>query len=171
MEFSSIFSILTTDSPIGFGRNGERVAKTPRRLLPPSLGGLTVGDQAVLRFAEKPQMSQRWEKFSSPRIASGTANSGSKTILECRLFTSPLCLGIPNFVGKAERIRAIILRVFFNLILQSVDLAFSFQDLPAEYERSENAEDKEARVDREDDVPAGYQRESDPEVDVDFVEF
>ena len=30
-----------------FGRNGERVAKTPTRLLPPSLGGRTVGDHSL----------------------------------------------------------------------------------------------------------------------------
>ena len=33
---------------MGFGRKGERVAKTPIRVLPPSRGGRTVGE--VLRF-------------------------------------------------------------------------------------------------------------------------
>ena len=35
----------TEDRPRGLGRKGERVAKTPMRLLPPSLGGFTMGDQ------------------------------------------------------------------------------------------------------------------------------
>ena len=30
---------------MGFGRNGDRLAKTPTRVLPPSLGGRTVGNQ------------------------------------------------------------------------------------------------------------------------------
>ena len=32
---------------MALGRKGERVAKTPRRLFPPNLGGRTVGDQFV----------------------------------------------------------------------------------------------------------------------------
>ncbi len=40
----------TAVSPIGFGRNGERVANTPTRLFPPSLGGLTVGDHFSIHF-------------------------------------------------------------------------------------------------------------------------
>ena len=42
----------TAVSPIGFGRNGERVANTPTRLFPPSLGGLTVGDHFFDTFSE-----------------------------------------------------------------------------------------------------------------------
>ena len=33
---------------MGLGRNGERVANTPRRVLPPRRGGRTVGDQLLL---------------------------------------------------------------------------------------------------------------------------
>ena len=77
---SSILSSRTDDRPIGFGRKGERVANTPIRTFPPSRGGLTVGDQwnsdpgrvGVPLVAEKPQISQIWEKPSRPRSASGT---------------------------------------------------------------------------------------------------
>ncbi len=43
---------------MGFGRNGDRLAKTPTRVLPPSLGGRTVGDQSSLCTAENSQTSQ-----------------------------------------------------------------------------------------------------------------
>ena len=56
---------------MAFGRNGERVAKTPTRSLPPRRGGRTVGDHVSRTAAENCQMSQRWEKSSSPRTASG----------------------------------------------------------------------------------------------------
>ena len=36
-------SSLTADNPNALGRNGERVAKTPNRVFPPSRGGRTVG--------------------------------------------------------------------------------------------------------------------------------
>ena len=36
----------TQERPMGLGRKGERVAKTPRRVLPPNRGGRTVGDQS-----------------------------------------------------------------------------------------------------------------------------
>ena len=49
----------TTDSPTGFGRNGERVANTPMRWFPPSLGGRTVGDQFSRTACENCQISQR----------------------------------------------------------------------------------------------------------------
>ena len=38
----SAFISFTHESPSGFGRNGERVANTPTRVLPPSFGGSTV---------------------------------------------------------------------------------------------------------------------------------
>lgn len=56
---------------MGFGRKGERVAKTPIRVLPPSRGGRTVGDQVSRMARSKTQMSQMWEKSSKPRRASG----------------------------------------------------------------------------------------------------
>ena len=56
---------------MGLGRNGDRVANTPMRALPPSLGGRTVGDHASRSQAEKPQISHRCEKPSTPRSASG----------------------------------------------------------------------------------------------------
>ena len=58
-DVSSIASSFTLERPRGFGRNGERVAKTPRRSFPPSRGGRTSGDQGLPKFSEKPQMSQR----------------------------------------------------------------------------------------------------------------
>ena len=44
---SSTRSSFTHVSPMGFGRNGLRVANTPTRSAPPSRGGRTVGDQRV----------------------------------------------------------------------------------------------------------------------------
>ena len=69
--FGSTFKSLTQLSPMALGRNGERVANTPIRVLPPSRGGRTVGDQCSLTALENCQMSQMWEKSSSPRTASG----------------------------------------------------------------------------------------------------
>ena len=66
-----IASSRTQLRPMGLGRKGERVAKTPMRVLPPSLGGRTVGDQASRAASENSQISQMWEKPSSPRKASG----------------------------------------------------------------------------------------------------
>ena len=93
----------TTESPRGFGRNGDLVANTPTLVFPPSLGGRTVADQfpGFLTFSENSQISQRWENSSIPRTASGLENSGSKTIFASRSPVRPLCLGIPNFVGKS----------------------------------------------------------------------
>ena len=54
-SFSSyeMLSSLTEDRPSPFGLKGERLAKTPMRALPPSLGGRTVrlecGYHAILR--------------------------------------------------------------------------------------------------------------------------
>ena len=56
---------------MGLGRKGERVAKTPIRVLPPNRGGRTVGDQVSRMARSKTQMSQMWEKSSKPRRASG----------------------------------------------------------------------------------------------------
>ena len=70
MSGKSIFSSFTTDNPILFGRNGERVANTPIRLFPPSLGGRTVGDQSPLSSSlcdsEKSHRSHMCEKPSRP---------------------------------------------------------------------------------------------------------
>ena len=41
-----------------------------------------------------------------PRRASSLRYSGSKTIMDRSSSTSPLCLGMPNFVGKSLRIWA-----------------------------------------------------------------
>lgn len=67
----STLSRRTHDSPMGLGRNGERVANTPRRTLPPSLGGRTVADQPSRWVREKRQISQMCENPSRPRSASG----------------------------------------------------------------------------------------------------
>ena len=48
-------------SPMGLGRKGERVAKTPMRVFPPSRGGRTVGDQLGRMASENCQISHRWE--------------------------------------------------------------------------------------------------------------
>ena len=96
----------THDRPIGFGRNGERVANTPMRTLPPRRGGRTVGDQSARTFSENSQMSQMCENASSPRTASRLRNSGSNTISACKLPTTPLWRGMPNFVAKSLWMRA-----------------------------------------------------------------
>ena len=62
----------TQDNPMALGRNGERVAKTPILVFPPSRGGLTVGDQFRLTASENCQSSHMWEYPSNPRNASGS---------------------------------------------------------------------------------------------------
>ena len=108
-------SSFTLDSPSGLGRNGDRVAKTPIRVLPPSRGGRTVGDQLSRTAPENCHTSQMWLKSSSPRTASGLRYSGVKTISPRRLSTSPLCRGIPNLVGKAVWMCAMTFRVMASL--------------------------------------------------------
>ena len=78
-DVSSIFSSSTDESPIGFGLNGERVAKTPMRTFPPRRGGRTVGDHLSVTDSEKHHISHMCENPSSPRTASGSRYSGSNT--------------------------------------------------------------------------------------------
>lgn len=106
-----MLSIFTHESATGFGRKLERVAKTPRRLFPPSLGGRTVGLHVLRMFSEKIHMIHKWLKPSRPRSASALRNSGSKRIVEHKFCTSPLCRGMPNFSRKSLLIRAMILNV------------------------------------------------------------
>ena len=54
-----IFSIFTQLIAIGFGRKLLRVAKTPSRVFPPSLGGRTVGFQVSRTFSEKIHRSHK----------------------------------------------------------------------------------------------------------------
>ena len=49
---------------MGFGRFGERVAKTPMRLFPPSRGGRTVGDQSPPSKPENCHKSHMCEYLS-----------------------------------------------------------------------------------------------------------
>ena len=102
-------SSFTQESPRLLGRKGDRVAKTPMRVLPPSRGGRTVGDQPDRTASENCQMTHRWEKPSMPRRASALRYSGSKTMAERSSCTRWGCRGIPNFVGKSLRIRAMTL--------------------------------------------------------------
>ena len=99
----SIFLIFTEESPMALGRNGERVANTPTLVLPPSRGGRTVADQLLRTASENCQMIHKWEKPSSPRNASGWANSFSNSILASIASTMPLCLGTPNLLVKSVR--------------------------------------------------------------------
>ena len=46
---------------MALGRNGERVANTPMRVLPPRRGGRTVGDQPSRSAFENDQISHRCE--------------------------------------------------------------------------------------------------------------
>ena len=111
-RLSSMPSSRTQDSPSALGRKGERVANTPMRVLPPSLGGRTVGDQSALTAWENCQMSQIWEKPSRPRRASGSLYSGSNTIWASSSSTIPACRGMPNLVGKSLLIWAMALIVY-----------------------------------------------------------
>ena len=61
--------------------------------------------------SEKSQISHRCEHSSSPFSASSLRYSGSNTIVPF-VFTSPDCLGIPNFVGKSVWIFAIYFSAF-----------------------------------------------------------
>ena len=114
---SSTRSSRTEDSPRALGRKGERVANTPMRRLPPSLGGRTVGDQPSRTARENCQISQIWEKSSRPRTASGFRYSGSKITRPRSWGTRPLCRGTPNFSGSSVRIRAMI---FISVTASSV---------------------------------------------------
>ena len=102
----------TQDRPRALGRKGERVANTPIRVLPPSLGGRTVGDQSSLTASENCQISQMWEKPSRPRRASGFRYSGSNTIRASSSSTIPAWRGMPNLVGKSLLIRAMAFIVY-----------------------------------------------------------
>ena len=86
----------TTVSPNEFGLYGERVAKTPVRLLPPSFGGLTVGVHSP-RFSENPHISHRCENASISLIIFSSLKDSSKTISDLTDGARPLCLGTPNF--------------------------------------------------------------------------
>ena len=59
----------TDDRPIGFGRKGERVAKTPIRTFPPNRGGLTVGDQCLLGLCPKPCRSTKPTRAGDSLVA------------------------------------------------------------------------------------------------------
>ena len=103
----SIPSSFTQLSPKEFGRKGERVANTPKRVFPPRRGGLTVGLNFLPSDSENCQMSQRWLNCSMPLRASFARNSGSNTIFETAE-QSPLCRGMPNFDVKPFSILAMI---------------------------------------------------------------
>ena len=110
---------LTLLSPIGFGRNGDLVANTPIRLLPPNRGGRTVGDQLCSELlgagcSLTPQSSHKCEYPSIPRSASFTANSGSNTIRVRIGLSSLLCLGIPNLSVCPLRAYAITFRFIID---------------------------------------------------------
>ena len=117
---------------MGFGRNGDLVAKTPILLFPPSRGGRTVGDHSSRIASENSHKSQIWENSSRPRSASVFLNSGSKMISPFNSLISPLWRGIPNFVGKSVWIRAITRNfgsVFFIMVSLMILLShyrFSF---------------------------------------------
>jgi hypothetical protein len=83
------------------------VANTPNRLLPPRRGGRTVGENVLHLAWENSHINQMWLVSSRPRSASTFLNSGSNTIFASRDFAIPLCLGIPNLVGKSLFIVAI----------------------------------------------------------------
>ena len=104
---SSIRVMRTDESPIGLGRKGERVAKTPMRRFPPRRGGRTVGDHSWRWASEKSHNSQICEKPSNPRNDSTFRKSGSKTMRLSTASISPLWRGTPNFVSKSFSMCAI----------------------------------------------------------------
>ena len=121
---------------MGLGRKGDRVAKTPMRMLPPSRGGRTVGDQVSRTALEKDQISHRWENPSSPRRASGFRYSGSKTMAERSSGTSPLCRGMPNLLGKALCMVAMIFMGTGSVMeTPSWEKFLIFSSIPAEKDR------------------------------------
>ena len=79
---------------MGLGRKGGR---TPHAGVAPSRGGRTVGDHLSRTASENCQMSQRWEKSSSPRSASGLRYSGSKTTV-VQAPPQAAWRGMPNLV-------------------------------------------------------------------------
>lgn len=89
----SIPASRTADRAMGLGRKGDRVANTPIRRFPPSLGGRTVGDQSSRAARSKTHTSHRWEKSSSPRRAAGSRYGGSKITVASSSSTRPLCRG------------------------------------------------------------------------------
>lgn len=91
---------------MGLGRNGERVANTPMRLFPPSRGGFTMGDHPARCTSENPHISQICENSARPRNAFASRYSGSNTITDFCSGTRPLWRGMPNFVVKSLRMRA-----------------------------------------------------------------
>ena len=107
-----------------FGRNGERVAKTPLFSRPPSLGGVTSGVNFSTLFSEKPHIIHKCENSSIPRSASGFWYFGSNTICPAASGTRPLCLGMPNFSPNPVCIIAtgsiVFLYIFYTSILFSI---------------------------------------------------
>ncbi len=91
----------------GVGPEGRAGGEHPHAGVAPA-GGRTVGDHLSRTASENCQMSQRWEKSSSPRSASGLRYSGSKTTVARSSSTRPLWRGIPNLVGKSLRMVAMI---------------------------------------------------------------
>ena len=91
----------TQESPMGFGRLGERDANTPSRAaLPPSLGGRIVDDQPS-PLMENCQSSQMWRNPSKPRTARSLRYSGSNATQAHSSSARPLCRGTPNLSGKS----------------------------------------------------------------------
>ncbi len=82
---------------MGLGRKGERVAKTPIRRFPPSLGGRTVGDHPPLSVAGEIPDQPNMRKPSSPRSMSGFRNAGSKTRKSPQLRHQPRLPGNAKF--------------------------------------------------------------------------
>ena len=97
----SMCSNFTHDSPISFGLNGDLVANTPIRTFPPSLGGVTVDAIVFFCDLENCHKTHICEKSSNPLKASGCLYSGSNVMTPFNSSINPLCLGIPNFVGKS----------------------------------------------------------------------
>ena len=90
-----------SDKPRRFGRNKERLAKTPTRSFPPSLGGLTVGLNSPpggTRCARN--TIQRCENPSSPRKASGVPNGGKSSTTPGTDGARPGCRGHPELFSK-----------------------------------------------------------------------
>lgn len=81
----SILSRRTQESPRLLGRKGERVAKTPRRVLPPKRGGRTVRDSSLYLRILSSITSFIKKLPNQPNIIKVLKSSDSLSLAEWRL--------------------------------------------------------------------------------------
>ena len=88
---------------MGLGRKGDRVAKTPMRVLPPSRGGRTVGDQACPdRPGNTPQQPDVGKALQAPAGRPRFRNSGSNTTRALQLLHQAALPGDAEFLRETR---------------------------------------------------------------------